>query len=683
MSPGASDPATRLAALRHRLGGLAYGGDYNPEQWSPDVWGEDVELMREAGVNLVTVGVFAWVSLEPRPGRFEFEWMDDVLDLLHANGIAVDLATPTMAPPAWLVEASPEMLPVMADGETFGFGNRLHFDPASPAYRQAAVRIATALAERYAAHPAVAMWHVSNEYGPAAYNEATSAAFRIWLQKRYRSLDALNEAWYTRFWSQTYTNWEQVRLPETPRTWCNPSRILDARRFHSDLLLSLFQAERDAIRSIDPDALIVTNFMRFYPSADYFEWAGEIDAAALDIYPDPGDPDAHVSAALNFDLMRGLRRGPWLLMEQASSAVSQWAVNHAKPPGAMRKGSVHAVAHGADSVLFFQWRASRGGHERFHSAMLPHSGTRSRTWGEIVALGRDLEKLGEVAGAEIRSEVALLFDWAVRWALEDLHGLPRNDQDYCSRVTDYYRSLHTQHFQVDVVSMRSDLDGYLDGYKVLVIPNAVLVTDGFIRRVEEFVDGGGVVACGFFSGVLDEHAHVRQPAYPGGFRRLIGAYIDEYLPPVPWNTPAVRWPSGYSVAVDYWHERMEPETAEVVATFTGGEADGGAAIVRNELGKGVVHYVAAQLPPPDLDRWLHEILVDAGVRPIVTAPAEISATVRSSDGHDYLFLINHGMETESVAVPAPALDLLSATSHEGEITLGPLEVKVLKAAAPE
>jgi beta-galactosidase len=416
---------TRMAALRARLGGFAFGGDYNPEQWDRAVWDEDVELMRRAGVNLVTLGVFAWASLEPEPGQFTFGWLDDAMDLLHAAGISVDLATPTAAPPVWLSHDHPEVLPVMEDGEVFGFGNRLHFDPTSPRYREHAARITSALAERYSHHPALAMWHIGNEYGPTAYTPAAAAAFRAWLRRRYGDLEALNDAWYTRFWGQRYTSWEQVSPPEVPRSWSNPARRLDFRRFVSDALLECFVMERDIVRAHRDDLPVLTNFMRFYRHADYWRWAREEDAAALDIYPDPGQDDSHVAAALNFDLMRSLRGEPWLLMEQAAGAVSQWRVNNVKPPGRMRLGSYQAIAHGSDSVLFFQWRASRGGHERFHSAMLPHSGTRARTWREVEALGNELTRIAAAAGAGSRAGIALLFDWNAWWGPAGAGGAAR------------------------------------------------------------------------------------------------------------------------------------------------------------------------------------------------------------------------------------------------------------------
>jgi beta-galactosidase len=668
--------SARLAALRVRLGGFAFGGDYNPEQWDRSVWREDVELMRGAGVNLVSVGVFSWSSLEPEPDRFTLGWLDEVMDLLHDAGISVNLATPTAAPPVWLSQRYPHTLPVMEDGETFGFGNRLHFDPTSAEYREHAARITTVLAERYSHHPALAMWHISNEYGPTAYTPSAARAFREWLERRYGDLDQLNRAWYTSFWGQGYTSWDQVNPPEVPRSWSNPTRRLDFRRFVSDALLECFVAERDIVRSYRDDVPVLTNFMRFYRNADYWRWAAEADAAALDIYPDPGRDDSRVAAALNFDLMRSLRDGPWLLMEQAASAVSQWTVNNVKRPGRMRLGSYQAIAHGSDSVLYFQWRAGRGGHERFHSAMLPHSGTGARTWQEVHALGNELPRVAEAVGAVSSAEVAVLFDWQAWWGLELTYGLPRNDFDYTRIVTDHYRPLLEAHYPVDLVSYDSDLGRY----RVVVIPNAYLVSDGFTDALEHFVDGGGTLICSYFSGVADLDNHVRQPAYPGAFRRLIGAYIDEYWPARDGETFEFADADGATATSDWWQESIHPETARVLASYTGGFLAGRPAIVENAFGSGRVVYVGTRLDEAALRDTILAAVRGAGVSPLVAgAPAFVEAARRVKDGAEFLFLLNHSdTEVTTVDIEVRGVELLSGAAVDGCVRLEPLAVAVIR-----
>jgi beta-galactosidase len=673
-----------MSALRDRVGGLIYGGDYNPEQWPREVWHEDVRLMREARVNLVSLGVFAWASVEPENGVYEFGWLDEVMDLLHENGIAVNLATPTAVPPIWLVRQHPEILPIMPDGQPFGFGSRLHYDPSSPIYRHYAARITRVLAERYSFHPALAMWHISNEYGPTAYNEQSSVHFRQWLQNRYGHIDALNDAWTTRFWGQRYTDWAQIDVPEVPRSWSNPARRLDFKRFTSDALLECFVAERDIVRSVRDDVPVVTNFMRFYRNADYWRWAREEDAAALDIYPNPEHADSHVSAAFHFDLFRSLKGGrPWLLMEQAASSVSQWKLNIVKEPGRMRLGSLQAVARAADSVMFFQWRASVGGQERFHSAMLPHSGPGSRTFREVVALGEELERIGEVAGTTSRAEIAILFDWNGWWGLEETYGLPRNDFSYPDTVMRHYAPLFAAHLAVDVVNPTTALGGCeLAGYKVLVIPNAYLIDDEGAANIAAFVENGGAVVMSFFSGVVDESNRVRADGYPGAFRKLIGARIDEYWPARDGEQFDVEFADGRHATSTWWRDDIHLEAATALATYRGGLLDGRAAVVRNTYGSGTVTYLATLLDDDAFSLVLREAVEAAGVRNrFAGVPEHVECAVRLADDAEFVFLLNHsGVEAATVPLEGGGRDLVSGTDVIDSIRLEPLGAAVIRRA---
>lgn len=670
---------SRMENFRRRLGGLAYGGDYNPEQWDPSVWREDVRLMREAGVNTVSLGVFAWASLEPEPGTYEFGWMDEIMDLLHENGISVNLATPTAAPPVWLSHLHPEVFPIREDGQPFGFGNRLHYDPSSPIYRKYAAEITTKLAERYSFHPALAMWHISNEYGPTSFGEPASVAFRRWLQRRYGTLDRLNEAWTTRFWGQVYTDWEQIDVPHIPRTWMNPTRRLDFKRFTSDALLECYIAERDIVRSFRDDLPVMTNFMRFYRHADYWKWAPEEDAAALDIYPNPADADSHVSAAFNYDLFRSLKGGrPWMLMEQSSSAVSQWRLNIVKEPGRMRLGSLQALSRAADSVMFFQWRASLGGQERFHSAMLPHSGPDSRTFREITDLGREVRLLAPVAGTTSRSDIAIMFDWDGWWGLEEVFGLPRSDFSYTDTVMRHYTPLWERHHAVDVVSHASSLDGY----KVLIVPNAYLIDDEAVARIHRFAQDGGTVIMSFFSGVVDADNRVRPGGYPGAFRELIGAKIDEYWPARPDEEFAVEFAGGRRATATWWRDDLHLETGKALATYADGLLAGRAAVVENAYGAGRVVYFATLLEQEAFDETVAQVVAEAGVRSrFEGVPAHVECSVRGDSEHDFVFLLNHSSrESASVPLDGAGTDLLTGQAVTGEVTLAPLGAAVVRIA---
>jgi beta-galactosidase len=422
------------------LGGIAFGGDYNPEQWPRETWTEDVRLMREAGVDLVSVGIFSWALLEPADGRLDFDWLDQALDTLHAGGVRVDLATATASPPPWLTRAHPEILPERADGVRLWPGGRQAWCPSSPIFREHSLRLVRALAQRYGDHPALVLWHVSNELGghnALCYCDVSAAAFREWLRERYSTLDRLNDAWGTAFWSQHYGDWEEILPPRIAPTFPNPTQQLDFHRFSSDAVRDQLRAERDLLREVTPDIPITTNFMaiKFVRNMDYWSWAADVDVVSNDHYLDSADPDNHVELAFSADLTRGLAGGrPWLLMEHSTSAVNWQQRNVAKSPGQLRRNSLAHVARGSDAVLFFQWRQSRAGAEKFHSALLPHAGTDTKVWREVCALGADLQRIGEVAGTVVRHQVAMVFDWQSWWAAE-LDSHPTSDLSYSTGRT--------------------------------------------------------------------------------------------------------------------------------------------------------------------------------------------------------------------------------------------------------
>ena len=378
---------------------LLYGGDYNPEQWPPPVWREDAALMRKAGVNLATVGVFSWARLEPAPGEYDFGWLTEVLDLLDDAGVGVVLATPTAAPPPWLTVAHPDILPVDAAGVRYSPGSRQAFCVHHPEYRRAALAITGELARQLGQHPAVRMWHIHNEYAchvPQCFCDISAAAFRDWLRARYASPAELTHAWGGAFWSQRYGSFDEVLPPRVTPSFANPGQTLDYRRFSSDSYLAAFTAERDLVRSFTGSLPVTTNFMGFFKPLDYFRWAREEDVCSTDNYPDPADPDSPMLTALHYDLVRSLKRDvPWLVMEQTTSRVNWRAVNSAKVPGRMRADSYQALARGATGIGFFQWRASAAGAEKFHSAMLGHAGT-----GHAGLAGGD--RAGRGAGADRR-----------------------------------------------------------------------------------------------------------------------------------------------------------------------------------------------------------------------------------------------------------------------------------------
>src|SRR6478735_2414983 len=469
-TPASPRRADAFSALTRDLG-ICFGGDYNPEQWPQAVWREDAELMVRAGVNLVTVGVFSWARIEPTPGARDFGWLDDVLDLLHAHGIAVDLATPTASPPPWLGILHPETLPVDRDGVRLVAGSRNQFTPASRVYRDHALAIATDLAARYHAHPAVRMWHVGNEFGQIDFGPEAAREFRLWLRERYGTIEALNEAWGTLVWAQGYRDYADILPPRRMPYLVNPAQSLDFRRYTSWALQRVFAEQRDAIRAAGATQPVTTNFMGFEPVTDLWEWAGDVDVVADDQYPDHGSATASSDIALVQDLMRSLGDGrPWVLMEQAVSATSWRPHNLPKSRDRARLDSLQAVARGADAVCFFQWRQARTGAERFHSAMLPHAGADTEVFEGVCALGADLRRLRPIAGGRVEASVALLFDWPSWWAGTE-PGMTTDRLDPLEQVQRWHRALWRRGIAADLVRPGDDLSRY----RVVLMPQSYIV----------------------------------------------------------------------------------------------------------------------------------------------------------------------------------------------------------------
>ncbi|WP_020123275.1 beta-galactosidase [Streptomyces canus] len=657
--------------------GIAYGGDYNPEQWPEEVWAEDVRLMREAGVNMVSVNIFAWALLEPREGEYDFSRLDRILALLHEHGIAADLATPTAAPPAWFFRAHPEALPVDKDGRRLSYGSRQTFCPSSPAYREAALRIARVLGERYADHPAVVMWHIHNEYGchnAECYCDVSAASFRRWLRERYGDLDALNDAWGTTFWSQWYYDWDEIIPPRATGAVPNPTHQLDWRRFCSDELLALCKAEREVLREAAPSVPATTNFMVMYnfDALDYWRWAPELDVVSNDHYLRSTDPESQIDIALSGDLVRSLAGGPWLLMEHSTGAVNWQPVNRAKTAGELRRNALAHVARGADGIAYFQWRAAKAGAEQWHSAMLPHAGTDSQIWRDVVALGADLKALAEVRGSTSPASVAVVWDWNARWALE-LPSQPSESVRYLDMVRAWYEPLWRSGVAVDFV--RPDAD--LSSYRLVLAPALYLVDDAGAANLTTFASGGGTLVVGFHSGAVDTNCHVRLGGYPGAFREPLGVRTDELFPLLPGESLGLS--DGGTASL--WSERVRLEGAEAVRSYTSGPLTGVPAVTRHTYGEGAAWYLATHPDPDTLATLLDRIRTEAGVEPVRETPEGVEAVLRSGRDADYLFLINHGERDAEVQVASRATELLSGRSVDGgRLTVPPGDVAVVREA---
>jgi beta-galactosidase len=657
---------------------LCFGGDYNPEQWPPQVRAQDLTLMREAGVNLVSLGVFSWSTLEPEPGRYDFDWLDEVMDALHDNGIGVALATPTASPPPWFGRAHPDALPVDRDGTRLTHGSRDTYCMSAPAYREAAVRVARALAGRYADHPALAMWHVHNEYGTPCHCDHAAAAFRTWLRARYSTLDRLAEAWTSAFWSQGHADWAEVTPPRATRYLPNPTQELDFRRFVSDELRACFREQRDVLHGLAPDVPVTTNvvFGDWVP-VDHWSWADDVDLVAVDCYPSAGGVPGQQQAAFVADLARAWAGGrPWLLMEQSPNLVATGGRLLSRPAGELTRMSLTHVARGSRGAMFFQWRGSRGGAEMYHGAMVPHAGPDTRVFREVTALGRLLGRLADAgldrpdpdldsgsgsAPDEVRmidADVAVMFDAPSWWALQS-PSMPA-PVDYLGGVQAVHGALWRCGITTDVVRPGGDLSGY----RVLCVPHLYAVDDAAAAVVEAFVAAGGTVVVWYLSGTVDTDLRLRLGGYAGAFAGLLGIRVEEFHP-LPAGTPT-RLSTGDTGS--HWSEDLQLISAEAHAHHVGGPLDGRPAITRNSHGSGTAWYVSTALDDPAMDRLLATVLAEAGVPPAGTVPG-VEVVRRRSGATSWLFAVNHTDAPHDV--PADGLDVVTDTDVTGTIRLNP------------
>lgn len=661
------------------IDGIAFGGDYNPEQWPESVWAQDMRLMRQASVSMVSIGIFSWAMVERRPGEFDFSWFDRVMDNLAANDVAVCLATMTASPPPWMARLYPETLPQRADGVRLWLGARQHYCPSSPVYRQHAAQLVERLATRYAEHPALALWHIGNEYGchvSTCYCDVSATDFRRWLRERYGSIDALNEAWSTSFWSQRYDNWAEILPPRSAPSFPNPTQQIDFARFSSDAMLDCFLLEKEIVKRITPRVPVTTNLLSVWKPVDFFRWAQHCDVISHDSYPDPHDPRTHVEVGFAYDLMRSLGGGaPWLLMEQAPSAVNWRDRNGPKPPGRMRLWSWQAIAQGSDSVLYFQWRQSLGGAEKYHSAMVPHGGEGTRVFREVAELGQELAQSSELAGTRARAEAALVMDWSSWWGLElDSHpctGLRQMETNLA-----HYAPLFDAGVTCDVVHPSWDLSGY----KLVVVPNLYLVDEAVAANLANYVRSGGRLLVSFFSGIVDAQDRVHPGGYPGPLREVLGLRVEEFWPLPHDGEIAVRLGDAV-VTATLWSEEIVPEGAQVLGSFDSGELAGRPAVTRHAFGDGVAWYLGTRLDAEAMSALMALIRAEAGVEPVLPGlPAGVQAAIRRGPDSAYLLLLNHGTAPATVALPAPATSVLPRGGETDSLILDPNGVAVLRLA---
>lgn len=662
-------------------GTFLYGGDYNPEQWSEEIWREDMRLMRLAHVNIVSINIFSWALLEPEPEHYTFEQLDRIMDMLDQHGIYADLATATASPPTWMSRLYPSMLPVTFEGVRMTHGSRQHYCPNSPDYRRKTAALVQRLAERYAKHPALKMWHANNEYGchtAQCYCENCAEAFRTWLQERYHSLEGLNNAWGTNFWSQHYYHWEDVLPPRISPAQNNPTQQLDYWRFMSDSLLGCYRIEEDILRKVTPNTPLTTNLMVAHKPVDAYTWAKHMDIVSFDMYPPVSAPGWEV--AFPHDLMRSTKGGqPHLVMEQSPSQVNWMPQNPHKRPGQMRLHSMQALAHGANGVMFFQWRQSKAGAEKFHSAVVSHEGNEhTRIFKQAAQVGAELQKLApEVADSRIQAQAAILMDWQNWWDVEYLPG-PSDRLHYWQQLETYYHALHDLNIAVDVVEPDSDLSNY----RLVIAPLLHMLRPGVAQNLEQFVERGGTLLTTFYSGIVNQDGHVTQIGYPGELRKLLGIHVEEFDPLTPQMTNHVVIEEGtlrgtYDCSV--WGELIHLEGAQAIGVFAEDYYANGPALTVNKFGQGHAYYIATQGNEELLKKLAQELCKQAQVTPVLETPAGVEATRRVRDeGRSIYFLLNYTQQEQRITLPDGIFaSLLDDKQIEGKVDVRARDVVVL------
>ncbi|MDD6033264.1 MAG: beta-galactosidase [Oscillospiraceae bacterium] len=664
-----------------------HGGDYNPEQWldRPDILARDIELMKEAHVNSVSVGIFAWSHLEPEEGVFQLDWLEEIIDRLYANGIYTVLATPSGARPLWMAHRYPEVLRMSRNLTRNRPGVRHNHCYTSPLYREKVRLIDTALAERFGHHPGVLVWHLSNELGGQCFCPLCQEAFRGWLKDRYGSLDALNKAWWTDFWSHRYSDWSEIEAPvPSGETSCHGLN-LDWNRFVTHQTVDFARWERDTVKAAAPDLPVTTNHGESYESINYFKYKDVVDIVSWDSYPlwgrDPDEREIGQNTAFAHDVIRSIKRQPFMLMESAPSATNWQEVSRLRQPGIHMLASMQAVAHGACSVQYFQWRKSRGASEKFHGAVVDHyGGSDTRVFQEVKAVGERLEKLDALLDGCPRPKAAILYDWENGWAMNDAAG-PRNlGMHYLETVMAHHKAFWKLGVSTDVI----DMECGLDGYRLVVAPMAYLLRAGIADKLRRFCEDGGIVLGTYWTGIVDETDLCFLGGTPGdGLGQLFGLRSEEIDGLYDGQYNLLRPLDGFLPREEYrlteLCELCKCSTAQPLALYGRDFYEGMPALTRNAFGKGTAYYLAARGEQALLDDLTALLCREAGIEPDLDAdlPDGVSA-IRREGSVTAVFLQNYLPEEVTVSLRRPYRDFESGEEVGSQLTLKPFEVRILE-----
>ena len=669
-----------MATFTPRFPRFLHGGDYNPDQWlnCPEILERDVQLMQQAHVNCVSVGIFSWALLEPEEGRYDFVWLDQVIDRLWKGGIHVILATPSGARPAWMAQKYPEVLRVNKQLERNHFGGRHNHCMTSPVYREKVRAINHALAERYSKHPAVILWHLSNEYSGDCYCPLCQEKFRAWLREKYGTLDNLNEKWWTGFWSMRYTDWSQIEPPSPRGQMSNPAMRVDWRRFSTQQCKDFMTMERDTVKAVNPELLCTANLMERFWDYDYFSLGEAMDVISWDAYPAWGGTDDVATAAefaCNHDLMRSFKHQPFLLMESTPSLVNWHPHNRTKRPGMHELGSMQAVAHGSQSVLYFQWRQGRGGAEMFHGAVVDHYGEPdTRTFRDVTKVGEDLEKLQPIYDTERTAKACILYDTENRWAIDFAQAGNNGAMKYFDTVVMHYRALWEQGYAVDFCDMRECTD--LSGYDLVSAPMLFMTRNGIEKKLRAFVERGGVLLTTYWSGVVDAYDLAYLGAAPHDLTDVLGLRATELDALYPEQSNGLRTKDGAAYKITELCGLVELRGAEVEGTYTSDWYAGQPCLTRHTYGKGEAWYLAAKADQNALNVLYRRLAERVGLPRAMDT--ELPYGVVAVERGGVVFLQNYSGEERTVALDKAYHELLTDRDVSGEVTLPVCGVMVLK-----
>ena len=665
----------------NKVNKIVYGGDYNPEQWPEEIWAEDMRLLKEANIDIVTLNVFSWAALQPSEETYDFSKLDKIMEMVRDNGLQVCLATSTGAHPAWMAKKYPDILRTEFNGLKRKFGGRHNSCPNSPTYEKYSVRLAQKIAERYRDYNNIVAWHISNEFGGECYCENCEKAFRVWLKKKYQTIENVNRAWNTAFWGHTFYDWDEIVLPNLLSEHFEQDRsqfqgiTVDYKRFNSESILECYKREYDALKAITPDIPITTNLMGFYKPLDYKMWAKYMDVVSWDNYPSNEDSPAQI--AMSHDLMRGINGGePFLLMEQTPSVTNWLPYNALKRPGVMRLWSYQAVAHGSDSVMFFQMRRTVGACEKLHGAVIDHVGTNeTRVFREVKVLGAELKELGEqTLGAVTDAKAAIYFDWDNWWAIECSAG-PNCDLKYKDEIYNYYQALYKLNIPVDIVGPEDDLGKY----QLLIAPILYMTKTGYDEKIRTFVKNGGTFVTTFFSGIADEHDLIVTGGYPGKLRDIMGIWVEESdaLPSGAENHFTYR---GKAYPAKLLCDLSHLERAEALSVYEEDFYAQMPAITKNQFGDGRAYYVATRSNEEFYQTLMADICEECGVESLLAPQENLEVTMRRNENGRFLFLLNHADREQETVMTEAGCGLLEKQEYAaGDVVSVPAKgVQIIK-----